>query len=437
MKVTSRQGVDMPTNQTRGKVDMTEIVAPTGANTHETAHADAYSSSGSSPPGVTELARLVAALTAEERTQFEKLSRFLNATASPGEGEDAEGYRVELVQFASIEAKRTDWMWEGRIPRGMLSLLIGTEGLGKSALTLRLAALMSRGSLPGDFEDDPSDVALVTVEDDPGRVMRPRLEAAGADLDRVYHFKLSKHGNDAGLNLPRDAGRLGRQLASADVRLVIIDPLATTLDPRLNSYKDTDVREALTPLVAAAAEHDFAVLGVLHTNKTKTTDARERAMGSVGWRQIVRSALYLGVDPDDPEGKAGDNRVIAHDKCNVGRLARSLRMRLEEATVEVEGRPAKLPRAEVGEECDYRANDLMAAEAGVDREKIGGKLGEAIAMLNELLAEGPVAVEVLKEEAGRRDIGWRTVETAKGSVGAKAGHAGGTAAWTWELPLAF
>src|SRR5436853_625898 len=86
----------------------------------------------------------------------------------------------------------------------------------------------------------------------------PALDAAGADLPRVKHFRLSKQGNDAGMVLPRDAGRLGQALGSAGVRLVIIDPLAATLDPRLNSYKDTDVREALTPLVTAASEHDFA-----------------------------------------------------------------------------------------------------------------------------------------------------------------------------------
>lgn len=382
-------------------------------------------------PNPVDLACDVAQLDPEARDLFNRSLRFRSFDELLGRT-DVDGYSAELVGFDTIAAKRTDWLWHGRIPRGMLSLLVGTEGLGKSALTLRLAALLSRGELPGDFRDDPSDVALVTVEDDPGRVMRPRLDAAGADLPRVKHFKLSKGGNDVGLVLPRDAGRLGRLLAEADVRLVIIDPLAGTLDPKLNSYKDTDVREALTPLVTAAAEHDFAVLGVLHTNKTKTNDARERAMGSVGWRQVVRSALYLGVDPDDPDGKAGAGRAIAHDKCNVGKLARSVRMRLEEATVQVEGRPATLPRAELGEECDHNANDLMAAEAEVSREKVGGKAGEARSMLYDLLGEGPKAVKAIEEEAGRREISWRTVESAKGALLVEAQRAGG--AWVWALP---
>lgn len=177
--------------------------------------------------------------------------------------------------------------------------------------------------------------------------------------------------------------------------------------------------------MTAAAEHDFAVLGVLHTNKTKTNDARERAMARSDGDKWCARRFTSGSTPTIRTGKPANSRVIAHDKCNVGRLARSLRMRLNETSVDVAGHPATLPRAELGEECDHRANDLVAAEASIDREKIGGKRGEAVAMLHELLADGPVAVESIKEEAGRREIGWRTVETAKGEIGVAAGHAGG------------
>lgn len=253
------------------------------------------------PPALVDFARVLAAAGHQERTQLLARAKMLAmngadpAALAEYEGQDPEGYRAELVSFDTIEAKWTDWVWERRIPRGMLTLLVGTEGLGKSAVTLRLAALASRGALPGDLKGDPARVALVTVEDDPERTMRPRLEAAGADLSRVSHFRLSKDGQDAGLVLPRDAGRLGRTLGEADVRLVIIDPLVATLDPRLNSYKDTDVREALTPLLAAAGEHDFAVLGVLHTNKSSAPDARTKAMGSRPGRSVLpRAEAHLG-----------------------------------------------------------------------------------------------------------------------------------------------
>jgi hypothetical protein len=80
----------------------------------------------------------------------------------------------------------------------------------------------------------------------------------------------------------------------------------------------------------------------------------------------------------------------------------------------------------------YRANDLMAAEAEVSREKIGGKAGEAQSMLYGLLGDGPKAARVIEEEAGRRELSWRTVEASKATLGVESKNVGG--AWVWALP---
>ena len=351
---------------------------------------------------------------------------------------DAEGFKLDLVSFSTVTAKRTDWAWEGRIPRGMLTEAVGTEGLGKSALTLELAARVTLGKLPGVYAGEPSDVVLVTTEDDPQRTLRPRLDAAGADVVRVHYVKLTENGHDSGVMLPRDAGRIGRAMAEAKARLLIIDPLAGILDPRVNTYKDTDVRAALTPLVVAAQEDDFAVIGVRHTNKNKSTDARERAMGSVGYRQVVRSSLIVTVDPDDAEGKEGPGRIVAHDKCNVGKLQRSVRFSLDSVPVEIEGKPEDYVRAVLGEECHWRASDGLAAEAGISDEKLAGKGGIATEMLREMLADGPRAVEELKAEAQEREIGWRTVEAAKATLGLLSWKPKGANAnvWGWGEDVA-
>ncbi|MGI8440903.1 MAG: AAA family ATPase [Thermoleophilaceae bacterium] len=341
------------------------------------------------------------------------------------------GRTIELQSFDTIEAELTEWLWEGRIPRGMLTRLVGTEGLGKSAATLAIAAALTRGALPGTFEGTPTDAALITVEDDPRRTIWPRLVAAGADLERVHTVKVAEDGQGAGFVLPRDAADLGRKLGDAGVSLVIIDPLSAALDPKLNSHKDTDVREAMGPLGAAAEEHDFAMLGVMHTNKAATTDARQRAIGSAGWRYIVRSELYLGVDPDDPGGKEGQGRAIAHSKCNVGRMARTVRVKLSEATATVKGRPQKYVRADFGEECDHTANELLAAEAGVEREG-PTKQTAAMGLIHEMLADGPKAVAALKQAAEDREISWRTLERAKETAGVKAKQVPG--GWVWALP---
>ncbi|MCW2984311.1 MAG: hypothetical protein JWR63_1881 [Conexibacter sp.] len=346
-------------------------------------------------------------------------------------GKDPEGYRLELIGFDTITSKRTDWVWDARIPRGMISEEIGSEGLGKSALSIRLAEMASLGTLAGCFAGEPVGVALLTTEDDPERTIRPRLEAAGADLSMVKFVKLSKDGVESGVVLPRDAHRLCSALDAGGVRLLIVDPLVGLLDPRVNTYKDTDVREALTPLVVSAQEFDITVHGIRHTNKSKSTDPRERGIGSVGFRQIVRSQLAVTVDPDDPDGADGSGRMVCHTKCNVGRLQKSMKFKLEDATVMIEGKAEKLVQVVLGDECDWKASDGLAAEAGADGDRLADKARGAESMLREMLGGGPVAVKKLEAEAKSRDIGWRTVQTAKKALGVASWKPKGTNAQVW------
>src|SRR5262245_58174684 len=86
-----------------------------------------------------------------------------------------------------------DWLWQDYVPRGALTLLEGDPGLGKSLLALDLAARVSRGwQMPpaaGPYEGaEPRGVLLLSAEDDLKRTIRPRLDAAGADVQRVWHL---------------------------------------------------------------------------------------------------------------------------------------------------------------------------------------------------------------------------------------------------------
>ena len=53
--------------------------------------------------------------------------------------------RSELVRYSDIVPTLVEWVWNGYIPAGMISLLDGDPGLGKSTFTLDLAARISTG----------------------------------------------------------------------------------------------------------------------------------------------------------------------------------------------------------------------------------------------------------------------------------------------------
>ncbi len=95
--------------------------------------------------------------------------------------------RAEAVRFLSSE----------RIVLGMLNLVVGEPGLGKSTFVYDQAAKLTRGDLDGDLYGQPSDALIVTYEDHVASVLRPRLEAANADLDRVHTIGIKHQADDS------------------------------------------------------------------------------------------------------------------------------------------------------------------------------------------------------------------------------------------------
>ena len=100
------------------------------------------------------------------------------------------GIRAKVESFSQVTPKRLSWLWPGRIPLGMLTVVSGHPGIGKSFVTVDTAARVSSGR---DFPDgrsgtEPEDVLLINFEDATSETQAPRLIAAGADLNRVHYI---------------------------------------------------------------------------------------------------------------------------------------------------------------------------------------------------------------------------------------------------------
>jgi hypothetical protein len=94
---------------------------------------------------------------------------------------------ARVVCLSDVEPENIRWLWPGWIPLGKLTVLEGDPGLGKSTLALALAAAVSTGrALPGSSAATPAAVVIVTFEDGLADTIRPRLDAAGADVSRVH-----------------------------------------------------------------------------------------------------------------------------------------------------------------------------------------------------------------------------------------------------------
>jgi AAA domain len=348
-----------------------------------------------------------------------------------------DGYEVVVTPYSDIDLELIEWAWEGRIPRAAMAPFVGTEEMGKSSVGFGVTAQLSRGTLPGCFEGTPQMVALLTTEDSRGATIRPRLQVADADLTRVVDVALRKDKYSKGFSLPGDTERLLDVFYSNDIRFVWADPLVSLLNPSVNTWKDTDIREAIMPLVSTLEEIDVTLAGPLHTNKQRTTDPRAKSSGSPAWRQVGRAELFVGLDPesDDPLSNENKQRCIAHTKSNLGGRAKTIRFVLTPTAIEIQGEQCEIVRAVFGEDCDVRASEMLSAEQGFDKPG-NTKRDIAYKWLERFLEDGPKAVDAIKAAAAANEppIAWRTVERVKPDLNVKAKEK--TEGWVWTLGVA-
>lgn len=325
-----------------------------------------------------------------------------------------------------IEMLPVEWLWRHRIPSGMLSMFDGDPGLCKSTVIADLAARLSRAEpLPGDEGREPTTSILISYEDSASHVVVPRLVAAGADLSRVHVWDL-----DARPFALDDEGLVALEAEITRTRAgwVSIDPLMAALPADLNAHRDQDVRRALAKLAKLAERTDCAITFVRHLNKSGGGNALYRGGGSIGIIGAARAGMILGLDPEDADAKQSGARVLAMTKCNVGRPAPAMRLRVVSAPAPAPG--IEVARIEWEGESQHTADDLVAERA--EREESS----DAETWLRSLLEGGPQASEEIKRQARSAGISWRTVERAKQAIGARARRRGFGAAgeWQWFVP---
>ncbi len=236
------------------------------------------------------------------------------ATKSNGHG-STPARAIRLTYADTITLRPVRWLWSNRIAVGTLCLLGGRESVGKSVLTCTLAANLTRGTLPGIHLGQPRTVLVVATEDSWEHTIGPRFVAAGADLTRVARVDvITRAGADSVLSLPIDLLELKATIQATQAAMLVLDPLISRLNTTLDTHKDAEVRVALEPLVALANQTDIVPFGLVHVNKSLSSDPLTTLMGSRAFTAVARSVLFAMADPDD-----ADKRLLGQPKNNLGR----------------------------------------------------------------------------------------------------------------------
>lgn len=335
---------------------------------------------------------------------------------------------VALVPASSVEAERVEWLVDCWLPRRSLTLLAGREGLGKSTIACDFAARATRGQLDNGT---PMSVIYLQTEDSRSMTVRPRLEAAGADLDRVYFVDVritDVEGEIEGsLDLPRDFDALETAIADNRVGLVILDAAKSAMSSKIDGNKDEEVRRFLEPMSRIADRHDCAFLGLVHFGKRQSADTGKLILGSAAWSQVARSVL--SVAREDETGLL----LVTNTKANLAPRVRTIEATLESVQVPTATGPADVGRVMWGAESDRDARDLLRTDDDHHDSDERDEIAAVVIDFLESRGGSAPASEVLKatRAAGLND---GTVKNARKRIGVRTEKAGGTGTgWVWTI----
>ena len=214
-----------------------------------------------------------------------------------------------VVSLADVQAERIDWLWDGYLPLGKVVVLDGDPGVGKSTVSLDIAARTSTGSpMPDGSAGVKGTVLILSAEDGLADTIRPRLDAAGADPARVIAITEMTYATADGpmsrpVTIPGDLAVIEQIVAEHDVRLVVVDVLMAYLSGDVNAHRDQDVRRALHILSGLAERTRCCVIVLRHLNKSGGSNAIYRGGGSIGIIGAARAGFMCGRDPDDETGQ--------------------------------------------------------------------------------------------------------------------------------------
>jgi len=336
---------------------------------------------------------------------------------------------VRLIRGDAVTLEPVRWLWRGFLPAGMLTILGGAPGCGKTTIALSLAAIVTSGGIwPDGSRCTQTGDVLIWSGEDGNAVTAARLVAAGADMTRI-HFIDGVNGSDG------DAFDPGRDMllleATAEAlpapRLLILDPIVSAVVG--DSHKGAEVRRSLQPVVALGQRLECAVLGITHFSKgTSGRDPVERVTGSIAFAALARMVLVAAKVKTQPGDDGASRRVLMRAKSNIGPDDGGFAYALERVEVapEVEGQ-----RVQWLEALDGTALELLD-EAESNNED-GSTARDVDGFLRGLLADGPLPAKVIRRDADGAGYAWRTVQNSSNRLGVERRKDGMKGGWVWAL----
>lgn len=303
--------------------------------------------------------------------------------------------------MSNVTPRDVAFLWEPYFVRGAVNLLEGDPNVGKTYLLCAIAAAISSGTpLPAQAKPIPQGVLFMSAEDDPETTLVKRLMRMGADLSRISFMTKFLRMEDEVVEL------IERHVDERKVGVVIIDPLLAYMRGGIDMNKANETRPFMARLAELAKERDVTIIALRHLNKADKDKAIFRGLGSVDITAAARSAVMIGLHPQDDQ-----TRVLVHIKHNLSERGSSLLYDLSG------GDKAKglVPTLTWRGETDLTAEDLAHKANPPGRPDT--IISDARGFVSRILAGGPQPVKKVQDQATRIGISETTLRRALRELG--------------------
>ena len=317
--------------------------------------------------------------------------------------ENKEDYKI----YSTVEKQEVEWLWYPYIPYGKLTLLQGDPGDGKSTFMINIASALTRGGLLPDGKklEQIGNVIYQGAEDNVVDTIKPRLEEAGADCDRVAFI------DDADMGLTFIDDRLEKTIRSFQAKLLVLDPLQAFMPSNADMQNASHVRFIMRKLGKVAEKHKCAVVMIGHMTKSSGGKRLYRGLGSIDIAAICRSVLMISRDEKNPE-----IRYMYQVKSNLAPESNAVGFVMN---------PDKgfqwIGKCNI----DKRAEAVVCSKKATKKEKASEYLRIMLSV------EDVPSAEIIRR-MDRIGIKERTIRTVQKEIGIEAYRKQGT--WYWHMP---